>query len=65
MADNEAKRWVDEGERIALEHKKAVLWLMKEMPELTVEKALEAHICWLAAKFMVARHTLLSNNEEE
>ena len=59
LVKNEAERWIDIGARIAVEHKEAILWLAKERPELTVEQLLDAHIVWLAGKFMTARHDLL------
>lgn len=58
MAETESKRWLDAGVRIAEDHKSLVLAAMREMPDLTVEQALEAHIVWLGGKFMTARHEL-------
>jgi hypothetical protein len=58
MAETESKRWLDAGVRIAEDHKNLVLALMREMPDLTIEKALEAHVVWLGAKFMIARREL-------
>lgn len=58
MAETESKRWLDVGVRIAEEHKKLVLSLIREMPNITVERALEAHVVWLGGKFMTACHDL-------
>lgn len=58
MAETESKRWLDAGVRIAEDHKSLVLALMREMPDLTVDKALEAHVVWLGAKFMTTRRGL-------